>query len=288
VFFQPSRDRYPFLEHDQLKAEEVTFQSDDGTKLAAWYLSASAAAKAHPDLVAKEFKDRTERPRGLVVQWHGNAENMTSHYRFLAWITLQGYDLLTFDYRGYGASEGEKDVDGIYQDARAMIRHASALAKEKNLPLIFVGQSLGGSLLLRALSEVHPNNLKLLVIEAAFYGHRQIAREKLASLWFTWPLQWLPYLLISDRYKPGGPDLQKLPPVPKILIYSYEDPVIPYHHGEQLFADMTEPKELWSVHVSGHVLGLFAENFKFRKMLLERLATIEEGSRTNEPQPSGR
>jgi fermentation-respiration switch protein FrsA (DUF1100 family) len=271
VFFQPDRTRYPYLEQDRLDAYELAVKSMDGTRLSAWYLSSVQAAKAHPEQVSAEFKTHLERPRGLVVQWHGNAENMTSHYRFLAWLTLQGYDLLTFDYRGYGASEGTKDFDGIYQDARAMIRFASEIGKEKNLPLIFIGQSIGGSLLLRALEEERPDNLRLIVIEAAFYSHQQIAREKLAANWLTWPLQWLSYWLISDRYAPGGSQLKTLPPVAKILIYSEGDPVIPIHHGEQLFAELDEPKEFWRVQSGGHVTGMFAENGKYRRELLERL-----------------
>lgn len=239
---------------EKKQVTELQLPSRDGTQLAAWHFQSKLP------------------PKALVVQWHGNAENMTSHYMFLGWITDEGYDLLTFDYRGYGSSAGRANVDGVYQDALAMIEHAERIAAEKKLPLVFVGQSLGGSLMLRALQEIHPTSLKLIVVEAAFYSYQEIAREKLASFWLTWPLQWLAYPLTTDRYKPGGEGLKKLPSgVPVVLIYSEDDPIIPIHHGEKIFSDLREPKQFWSYPDRGHVAGLFVEDGRLRKKLLQEM-----------------
>lgn len=272
LFFQPSKVRYPLLEQDGFKVEESAVQSFDGTPLAQWYFPALDNAAKFPHEVVEKFSQ----PKALIVQFHGNAENMTTHYRFLSWLLFYGYDLLAFDYRGYGQSGGEKGVAGIYGDVKVMIRHAQKLAEEKNLPLIFVGQSLGGSLLLKALQEEQAKNLKLVVIESSFYGYQKIAREKLSSVWITWPFQWLSYLLISDKYSPGGKDLSKIQKVPKVLLYSESDPIVPIHHGELLFNELTHPKFFWRHPNPGHVNGFFVERGKYRVELLALLKAVTQ------------
>lgn len=251
--------------------QEQMVASEDGTKLATWYFPTLENVKKKPELV---FAEKPTETRAIVVQFHGNAENMTTHYRFLSWLPFNGYDLLTFDYRGYGQSVGKKNITGIFSDVKAMLHYADQLASEKHLPLIVYGQSLGGSLLLRALQETSLTNLKLIVIESSFWGYQMIAREKLAGFWLTWPFQWLAYLLVSDHYRPGGKGLEKLPPVPKVLIYSEHDPVVPINHGEELFRDLKDPKYFWKHSTPGHVNAMFVEQGKYREELLAMMKAV--------------
>src|SRR5690606_2278779 len=125
--------------------------------------------------------------KALIVHYHGNAQNLSTHYRFLHWLTEECYDYYIFDYRSYGLSEGEKDPSGILKDARAALKYFSKVAEEKKLPLITYGQSIGGTLLLRSLQiEGRPQNLAALIIESSFYKFSTIGREKVASFWLTW------------------------------------------------------------------------------------------------------
>ena len=248
---------------DGFVIEKGSFASEDLTQLSYWYFSYLENKKN------KNWHTAYNKPRGLVIQFHGNAENMTSHYRNLVWFIKEGYDFVTFDYRGYGSSSGESDVEGICEDTKAALKWAFQRSQKENLPLIVYGQSLGGSLLLKALQDpdlgVKPS---LVVVESAFYSYRQIAKEKLALHWLTWPLQPLTYLLIVDKYSPGGPGLKNLPPAPVVLIYSKNDPIVPFHHGEQIFSDLVEPKYLWSYDEPGHTVGTWVQDGKFRKQLI--------------------
>ena len=91
LFYQPARERV-FFDPDRLGVfpEEVWTTAEDGVKIHSWYLDADPVAK----------------PKAIVLFFHGNAENLTSHYSTLLWLLPHGIDFWIMDYRGYGQSEG--------------------------------------------------------------------------------------------------------------------------------------------------------------------------------------
>ena len=263
VFFQPTQRRFPLLENDRLSAETVALTSSDGTKLSAWRLSSIDARRAHPEIVRVEDL-RPDETRGVALQFHGNAENMSSHYQFMLWLLYEGWDVLTFDYRGYGQSDGDpSNLSGVLGDGVAAISWADRTAKEKNLPLVVFGQSLGASIAMSALEEHRPTTLKLLVIDSAFYSFTSIAQEKLSGVWFMWPFQWLGYLLVSNQLS-AGPRFERAGAdsvfgTPAIFLHSEEDPVVSNRQGEKLFSAYPGPKVRWTTKEPGHVNTLFAD-----------------------------
>src|SRR5262245_9102597 len=79
-FFYPDRVVYSTPDAAGLDYEAVTFASRDGTQLSGWFIPASG----HRDpRIAK----------GTVVHFHGNAQNMTSHWQFVSWLPKRGYNL---------------------------------------------------------------------------------------------------------------------------------------------------------------------------------------------------
>jgi uncharacterized protein len=66
----------------------------------------------------------------------------------IAGWTRAGYDTMRFDKRGVGDSEGaacaEIDFRTELADARAAIEHARATARQRNVPLVCFGHSVGG------------------------------------------------------------------------------------------------------------------------------------------------
>lgn len=258
LYYLPNQRLYPFYKAENPPPEDIYFSSADGTRLHAWFFPYD--------------KSKCSKPEGAVLHYHGNAQNLSSHYRLLHWMTEECYDYYIFDYRAYGRSEGGKSASGILQDARSALKFFAKTVEEKNLPLIAYGQSIGGTLLLRSLQlEGPPKNLKAVIIESSFARYSKIGREKLSELWLTWPLQWLSYLLISDEASPGGRDFSALSTVPKVLIYSEHDPVVPISHGLELYRQLPEPKWFWSHPEPGHINSMFIASGKFRKQLMQWL-----------------
>lgn len=276
IFLQPSRDSFPFVYLEGVPFEEMTLATRDDLRLHAWWFD-------HSNVCArKEFKPHCHhsdpKPLAVILQLHGNGENMTTHYQSVAWLTLWGFDVMTFDYRGYGKSEGARSVSGAVSDSQTALRAAAARARDLGVPLIAYGQSLGGSLLLPAVTELPhpPGELKSLVIEGSFFSYPQIAREKLRLFWLTWPLQPLTYLLISNRWSPSRVPPQKLVDYKTLFIYSEEDPIVPLHHGQQLSQLLKREQDLWVIAEPGHVNVAFAKKGALRPELASRLKELAQ------------
>lgn len=251
VFLQPDRSLH--LDPDRVGAKWTLerFNSSDGTDLTGlWFPSTKGPAKA------------------VVVQFHGNGENMTSHFLFVYWLALEGYDVFTFDYRGYGGSGGGKSIPGSVADGAAALAYARR--KAPGLPLVVIGQSLGGALAVASLDRDGGEGVRALVLDSTFSSYRRVARLKLAPHAITWPLQWLPYLLVSDRYAPARLILKR-PSVPLLQVHAPKDPIVPYSEGRRLYALAPGPKEFWDVPGTGHTEAFGLQGAEFRPRLLKWL-----------------
>jgi fermentation-respiration switch protein FrsA (DUF1100 family) len=259
--YQPTDIMY--VQHpEQLNGvrEEVEFTSSDGTKLAGWYFK--AAKGGH---------------KGTVIQFHGNAQNMTSHYNLLVWLTDEGYDFFTFDYRGYGISDGKPNQEGVNRDALAAVHYVmnrNPAPKNGKPDIVLYGQSLGGAILMRAYEDVIPSErtrVKAVVVESTFYSYHAIARSALAKQWFTFIFQPLGYVLISNEYSPEDA-IPKISPTPFLVIHGDEDPVVPFSFGEKVFSLAKEPKTFLKIPGGKHINSMWVDHGKYRANLLQFLA----------------
>lgn len=241
VFLQPDRALHLSPDKVGVKWEEARFESDDGVGLTGlWFPASRTPAK------------------GVVVQFHGNGENMTSHFLSAYWLALEGWDVLAFDYRGYGASGGEKSLSGAVRDGAAALAYARAQAP--GLPLVVLGQSLGGAVALASLDRDGGDGLAALVLDSTFSSYRRMVRAKVGVL--GWPLGWL----VSDRFAPQRL-VKARKPVPLLMLHAPGDPVVPYAEGRRLFDLAPGPKEFWDVPGNGHAEALGPRGAEFRPRL---------------------
>src|ERR1044072_7983864 len=82
LFYYPDGFVYDRPSRAGLAYEEVTFRSADGTRLSGWFMPAVGEARA------------------TVVHFHGNARNISAHWRLVGWLPRRGFNVLVFDYRG--------------------------------------------------------------------------------------------------------------------------------------------------------------------------------------------
>lgn len=208
--------------------------------------------------------------RGTIVHFHGNGGNMTGHYLYVYWLALERYDVLTFDYRGYGASGGEKSLSGAVADGAAAIGVARKRTPSHDR-LIVIGQSLGGALALASLDRDGGEGVRGVILDSTFSSYRSVARDKLGHWWLTWPLQYpLTWALVSDRWAPAKL-VARRKPVPLLVMHAPKDPVVPYAEGRRLFDLAPGPKEFWRVDGEGHTEALFNEGAKYRRPVLDWL-----------------
>lgn len=264
VFLHP--DRVPYLPNRSLgtPAEDVEIKAHDGKALHALYLPAQGGP-----------------PRATLLYLHGNAENLSSHVHAVSWLPAQGYSVLAIDYRGFGRSQGEASIASVHEDAEVALGWLAARDAATTGPLIVYGQSLGGSVALRLVADAASRErIAAVVADSAFSSYRGIAREKLAQLWLTWPLQWPLSRLVSDHYS-ALQAVDRIGPIQLLLIHGERDAVVDASHSQRLFEAAREPKQLWLIPDGQHTDALRreAQRTRFLEFLNEvaaRAAAVVE------------
>ena len=254
VFFQPQQIQYLFPEKIGLEYEDVYFNSSDGVKLHGWFLPAREKAK------------------GTVLFLHGNAENISTHIANVYWLPAQQYNVFLPDYRGYGASEGSPTLAGVQDDINSSMKYLLQRPDIDHERIVILAQSLGGALAIyNVANSPYRPNIKALITESAFSDYRGIVREKLSSFWLTWPLQWPLSFTVDNDYSPL-PVVNKISPIPLLIVHGDKDNIVPLSHGQALFAAAAQPKELWVVEGGGHIEAF--RRTPYRTQLLEYLERV--------------
>lgn len=218
--------------------------------------------------------------KGTIVQFHGNAENLSSHFQSLVWLVNQGYNLLTFDYRGYGKSGGVVSRDHVRQDAIDVIRYLASLPqKQVGKRIVLYGQSIGGTILLEslvALSRSSPKllkNINAVIIDSSFVSYTSIAWYHAYNNWLFFPINLMVPLGISNRgsvYK----DLDLLRGFPVLVIHGDRDEIVPFKMGKYIFNELKTKKTFWLIKGGRHINIFFIEKGKYRKKFLSYLDRI--------------
>ena len=153
-------------------------------------------------------------------------------------LTAAGFDVLLFDYRGYGRSGGRPSEEGTYRDARAALTCLLDQSEVDPARVFYLGESLGGGVALDLALERPPAGLVLL---SAFTGVRDLGR-------LHYPF--VPAALIPDAY----PALRRIPNLraPLLLLHGDCDHIVPLSQGRALLQAAPEPKQMHVFPGLGH------------------------------------
>lgn len=203
----------------------------------------SISVNEHEKIHAWHFAAQSKIKKGVVLHFHGNGENLTTHFQFFAWMTQFGFDYIIFDYRGYGASSGDQATqEKTVQDGLVAFKYIKENFKDQ--PLIAIGQSLGSNVLVRTLQELKPEMYpELVVLDSSFISYKAAARSVLKQKWFLYPIVPLTYLAITDDYS-ANTNIEKTPILPALFFHGTADNMISAELGKENFDLWRGPKNL--------------------------------------------
>ena len=199
---------------------DVGFAARDGERLHGWWVPARTPSIGH------------------VLLCHGNAGNVGDRVAHVELLSAAGFDVLAFDYRGYGHSSGRPSEQGTYLDARAARDALLSRDGVDGARVLYLGESLGGAVALALALELPPAGV---ILQSTFTSVRDMARVH-------YPL--LPPALVPDAY----PSLRLIPQLqaPLLLLHGARDEIVPLMHAEALAGAAAAPTRLHVFPSVGH------------------------------------
>jgi len=197
-----------------LDYQDVSIETTDGVTLHGWFIAGQSSQ--------------------VLLFFHGNAGNISHRLDSIRQFQDLGLSVFIIDYRGYGQSEGRTTERGIYRDADAAWRY---LIEDRGMvatDIIVFGRSLGASVASRLAGQHQP---LALIVESSFTSIPDIAQDL-----YPWlPVRWLSRLSHATR------DYVRDVRCPVLVVHSRDDEIIPFHHGEEIFASANEPRTLLGI-----------------------------------------
>lgn len=260
IFFQPWSGQLLTPAELGIEFEDVWIESPGEPRLHAWYLPAS-------------------NPIATLLHLHGNAENISTHLGSVYWMPKKGVSVLLVDYRGYGLSEGQATLEGLHKDIERATHYLRNRADVDQKKLILLGQSLGAAMALYSAAQPGMRgNFKAVIAESAFSGYRDIAKEKLASTWLTYPFQWFLPFLIQDNFSPLK-TLKQIAPTPVLLIHGSSDHIVSIANSERICKELGNNCQFWRVENGAHIGGL--NDSRLQSDLVEFIRKMSEPLQSN-------
>ena len=168
-----------------------------------------------------------------LLMSHGNGEDLGDIQGEMERFWAMGLNVVAYDYRGYGKSQGSASVANVYDDIDSVYRYLTEDIKVLPDRIILYGRSVGGgpSTYLAARKPVAG-----MILESTFISTFRVVI----------PIQVLPF----EKF-PNQSHIRQTN-IPILLIHGTKDQIIPYWHSQVLYDSVPGPKQLLTVEGADH------------------------------------
>lgn len=247
----PIEERYLTPWELELPQEEVSFRTADGITLRGWWLENPAARRTI-----------------VALSGHNGARHHALGVGAALW--RRGSNLLLFDNRGRGASEGEMTSLGYYEqfDARAAVEYALSRSLR---PLGLHGFSMGGAVAL--IAAARDERVGAVVADSPFASQRALIRY---SIRLRTRLPAFPLANLTESFLPYDVgavepirEVADISPRATLLIHGTDDRITNPEDSRALYAAAGGPKELWMPDGVEHCGAYFTDREAYSRRVGE-------------------
>jgi len=238
-------------------AEAAEFRAGDGVTLRGWYIPAGDSLKT-------------------VIVCSGANGSLDADMHVAPWLHEAGFNVLLFNWRAHGDSEGEVVTLGFNEryDLIAAVRFAKSKGAER---VGVLGFSMGGTVAIATaavyedVNAVVADSPFVYVLSAVAGG--LIERGVPEGLSFLLARVFVITACLRTRLNLFDIDLvrwiQRVAPRPLLLIFGEQDVIVPKSEVDVLFARAGEPKEVWRVPEAAHRNIHVRQPEEYRRRILD-------------------
>lgn len=199
-FFQPEKLPHSFRFEFGLPFDELFFDTIEGGRINALHFKVSG-------------------PKGVIYFCKGNSKSIKGWAKMARDFTSKGYDVLIFDYRGFGKSKGKRSEENLYFDIQFLYDWLKTQYQEDRI--IVYGCSMGTGFATKVASDNQPN---MLILCAPYYSFVQLIQRLLPIL----PMRFL------IKYKIRTHRFIEAVTCPVYIFHGTHDWLIPVRYAIQL------------------------------------------------------
>jgi fermentation-respiration switch protein FrsA (DUF1100 family) len=228
--------------------EPVSFPATDGTKLAGWWIPASRGISSK-----------------TILLCHGMGGDKASQLSLARRLVPAGYNVLAFDFRACGQSDGQLCTFGDLErrDVLGAVRWLTSNHPEACDKVMGLGVSTGGAALISAAVDPSPEGQRIdaLAVYDSFDRLDSVAFSIL-DRYVPQPMNWcvrqigLPLASLQVGTNLGafspGQEVKTLWPRPILVIHGLNDELIDFDRGQSLYDAAFQPKYNDWIDQGGH------------------------------------
>jgi fermentation-respiration switch protein FrsA (DUF1100 family) len=196
--------------------------------------------------IPQQKADRT------IIVCHGAGANKGNFVWFLAPLAYQGYNVLFFDFRAHGGSEGRTTTYGLHErlDVLAAVDWLKRKKPRQSRIIVGLGSSLGAMAL--GLAAAEDTRIDAMILDSAFVSPRSLAHYHARRIPLIGPA-YVDLMLAAMSLQTGadffsGAAAEAVPRLgdrPIMLIHGDQDIGMPAEHSQQLYDLAKGPKAIW-------------------------------------------
>ncbi|GAD32001.1 conserved hypothetical protein [Photobacterium leiognathi lrivu.4.1] len=209
--------------------------------------------------------------RGTIVHFHGNSGQMEQTQEKVIWLTQHGFNVLTFDYSGFGYSTGHVTDKAAYLDAISMLNFIN---QYNHQPLFVVATSTGSNIFLRAWAD-NPVAIDGMILDSPFSSYIKEAQFVLRHSPFGIMYDWFAQFIMRDDYA-AEQSLHRVPSSHALVIHCQHDAVVPFEFGEHVYQHIKGSKTFMALDDCRHARAMTNEHPHYQQHIAQWLKTTEQ------------
>ncbi|MGE3182161.1 MAG: alpha/beta hydrolase, partial [Phycisphaerae bacterium] len=207
--------------------------------------------------------------------------NISNHLALVWWLPEIGYNLLLFDYRGFGQSASRPTRAGTIDDGHGALDYLLTRKDVDPDRIVAYGQSIGGAV--ATVVAAARSEIRALIAETTFDSYRAIATDHLSrKIYSRFLADKIVRATIGSAHDPLEA-IVALAPRPLLMIVAEEDQICFPERGMELYEAAREPKSLWRVPQAGHLGIERVASVELRRRVGDFLDAVCASSARNSP-----